>query len=106
MITVCDECGIELDEEDVLYECPFCGYECDEGYIQCENCKNLYALDGDMWECPNCYNGGISESFDFESRCGVEIPSNCPGCGAELDDGYCDECGWPDVNQGWFGENC
>ena len=28
----------------------------------------------------------------------------CPSCGAPYYDGYCDECGYPDVNQGWLGE--
>ena len=30
----------------------------------------------------------------------------CPSCGAVLEDwqDYCDECGWPDVNLGWIGE--
>ena len=31
--------------------------------------------------------------------------SECPSCGAPYFDGYCDECGYPDVNQGWLGEN-
>ncbi len=30
--------------------------------------------------------------------------SECPSCGAPYFDGYCDECGYPDVNQGWLGE--
>ena len=29
----------------------------------------------------------------------------CPSCGAPYYDGYCEECGYPDVNQGWVGEN-
>ena len=29
----------------------------------------------------------------------------CPSCGALIDGCYCEECGWPDVNQGWLGEN-
>lgn len=29
----------------------------------------------------------------------------CPSCGAPYYDGYCDECGYPDTNQGWLGEN-
>ena len=29
----------------------------------------------------------------------------CPSCGAPYYDGYCDECGYPDINQGWIGEN-
>ena len=31
--------------------------------------------------------------------------SECPSCGAPYFDGYCDECGYPDINQGWLGEN-
>ena len=31
--------------------------------------------------------------------------SECPSCGAPYFDGYCDECGYPDINQGWIGEN-
>ena len=29
----------------------------------------------------------------------------CPSCGAPYYDGYCEECGYPDVNLGWVGEN-
>jgi hypothetical protein len=29
----------------------------------------------------------------------------CPSCGAPYYDGYCEECGYPDINQGWIGEN-
>jgi hypothetical protein len=31
--------------------------------------------------------------------------SECPSCGAPYFDGYCEECGYPDINQGWIGEN-
>ncbi|MEE0939159.1 hypothetical protein [Methanobrevibacter sp.] len=31
--------------------------------------------------------------------------SECPSCGAPGYDGYCEECGYPDINQGWIGEN-
>lgn len=31
--------------------------------------------------------------------------NECPSCGAPGYDGYCDECGYPDINQGWVGEN-
>lgn len=31
--------------------------------------------------------------------------SECPSCGAPYYDGYCEECGYPDINQGWIGEN-
>lgn len=39
----------------------------------------------------NSYRGG--GSYD-----------ECPSCGASGYDGYCDECGYPDVNLGWLGE--
>ena len=29
----------------------------------------------------------------------------CPACGSPYYDGYCEECGYPDINQGWLGEN-
>ena len=29
----------------------------------------------------------------------------CPSCGSPYYDGYCEECGYPDINQGWLGEN-
>ena len=29
----------------------------------------------------------------------------CPSCGSPYYDGYCEECGYPDINQGWIGEN-
>ena len=28
----------------------------------------------------------------------------CPSCGAGEFDGYCEECGYPDVNLAWVGE--
>ncbi len=31
--------------------------------------------------------------------------SECPQCGAPYYHGYCEECGYPDINQGWLGEN-
>lgn len=30
--------------------------------------------------------------------------SECPSCGSPYFDGYCEECGYPDINQGWLGE--
>ncbi|MBQ2654607.1 MAG: hypothetical protein IJF83_13725 [Methanobrevibacter sp.] len=35
-------------------------------------------------------------------RCSYD---ECPSCGAPGYDGYCEECGYPDINQGWIGEN-
>lgn len=29
----------------------------------------------------------------------------CPACGAPYYNGLCEECGYPDINQGWLGEN-
>ena len=31
--------------------------------------------------------------------------SECPACGAPHYNGFCEECGYPDINQGWLGEN-
>lgn len=31
--------------------------------------------------------------------------SVCPSCGSPYYDGYCEECGYPDLNQRWLGEN-
>lgn len=39
-------------------------------------------------------------SYNYSSSYG-----ECPSCGAPYFDGYCDECGYPDINQGWIGEN-
>ncbi len=41
------------------------------------------------------YSGGYSRN-DY---------SECPACGAPYYNGYCEECGYPDINQGWLGEN-
>ena len=40
------------------------------------------------------HGNNSSSSYDF-----------CPSCGAPYYDGYCEECGYPDINQGWLGEN-
>ncbi len=37
-------------------------------------------------------------NYDYDDYC------ECPSCGAPYYDGYCEECGYPDVNQGWLGE--
>lgn len=97
----CYECGSEIDEEDIEFECPFCGKDdYGEGYLRCDNCETLYDVNGDMWECPYCHNHG--EIMAEKSRRYCE----CPSCGALMDgdDMHCEECGWPDVNQGWLGE--
>lgn len=95
----CYECGYELDEDDKEFECPFCGRDdYGEGFITCENCGALNTIEGDVWECPWCENDGPTET--------IVQTSSCPSCGGDLeDDEYCEECGWPDVNQGWVGEN-
>ena len=102
----CYECGEEIDEEDVMYECPFCGeYDMAEGYYECPNCGALMDCAGDEWECEYCENEGEDKNMTSES-----IPREtyfvCPSCGEALEDEYevCD-CGWPDVNQGWVGEH-
>lgn len=94
----CYECGAIIDEEeDRIYECPDCGEYCDD-VCQCPNCETLYDMFGDMWECPECDNGGMSRDVEIDY-------DECPSCGAIMIGCVCDECGWPDVNQGWLGEN-
>lgn len=99
----CWNCEYELDDENIEFECPYCGEDdYGEGFIVCENCGSLNTIDGDEWECPYCANEGITEN---EIRY-FSSAETCPECGEELeDDGYCDECGWGDVNQGWVGEH-
>lgn len=92
------ECGNEVDEEmDSIDECPLCG-EYFNYICQCPGCGTLYEMSGDIWECPECKNGELplDVGIDFDE---------CPSCGALMISGVCDECGWPDVNQGWLGEN-
>ena len=93
----CPQCGYKVDEDDKRLECPYCGEDdWGEGYYECENCGTLFDWQGDLWECPNCENNGDeSEEVIFDY---------CPECGAIMDDEVCDECGWPEVNQGWLGE--
>ena len=97
----CYECGYEIDEEeDIMHECPFCGREeiSGEGFLKCPNCGELFDFGGDKWECYFCYNNGETDSPYDDS-------DECPSCGATIYGECCEECGWPDVNQGWLGEN-
>ena len=99
----CWDCGCELEWEEWETECPFCGEEnYGNGFIECENCGSLNTESGDEWECEYCSNEGITDNQTGPSYSGYE----CPECGEEMeDDGYCEECGWGDVNQGWVGEH-
>lgn len=108
MMYECPECGEEIDEEDVEFDCPFCGEtDMGEGFYTCENCETLFDYAGDLWECEFCHNDGMTEEteeinqqniIEYEEEC-------CPECGEPLDDSdYCYSCGWPN-NQGWIGEN-
>ena len=92
----CYECGAVLSEEDDLIdECPFCGDMIyGEDVLRCPTCDSLYTSSGDIWECENCGTDQRHDNFICE----------CPSCGAVMDGEYCGECGWPDVNQGWLGE--
>lgn len=88
----CPECGEEIDEEDVQWDCPLCGYDdWGDGFYECYNCECLFDMNGDLWECVNCANEGIRPSgrnyIDFDD-----------------DDEYCED-GIPDVNQGGVGEH-
>ena len=62
-----------------------------------------------------CLDGDSSSSTGKTKTAGRKMPyrqtnsyrsySECPSCGAPYYDGYCEECGYPDINQGWIGEN-
>ncbi len=94
----CYECGHQIDEQDVEYECPFCGEDdYGEGFVRCENCETLYTISGDLWECPYCENEGKTDTPNTDY-------CECPSCGAVIIGDVCEECDWPDVNQGWLGE--
>ena len=93
----CYDCGYEIDEDDVEFDCPFCGEtDMGEGFYRCENCGALMDYAGDMWECEFCENEGPKEknSRDFD----------VPPFLFDNDDEYCED-GIPDVNQGWVGEH-
>ena len=47
-------------------------------------------------------NTGYQSRGTGSSYCSYD---ECPSCGAPGYDGYCEECGYPDINQGWIGEN-
>ena len=102
----CQMCDCEIDEDDMLSECPYCECEIDEEVYWCENCEALVDCEGYEWTCPECFNENPEEEEKEDSEIiFTKRRSECPSCGAEIDDEYCDECGWPDVNQGWVGEN-
>ncbi|WP_405295239.1 hypothetical protein [Methanobrevibacter sp.] len=44
-------------------------------------------------------NRSTANQYNYPAYC------ECPSCGAPYYDGYCEECGYPDINQGWIGEN-
>lgn len=98
----CQICGEEIDEDDdLMYECPICGEEDPEdGFFKCPGCDTLIDWDGEEWQCSYCGNEAFGN--DEVSSDGGEY---CPICGALMDDDYCEECGDPDVNQGWVGEH-
>jgi len=62
-----------------------------------------------------CASGGDSTGSTSQKRNAPAKPRTnrhynsddyceCPSCGSPYYDGYCEECGYPDVNQGWLGE--
>jgi len=95
----CTLCGELNDEDDVLFHCPFCDEEITgEGVWKCSGCGEYIDCDGEEWVCEDCNNEGGEEMPEDEV-------DECPSCGAVMYGDYCEECGWPDVNQGWLGEN-
>lgn len=86
----CPECGIDVDESNLEFVCPFCGQEYDEGFYICENCKTLFNFDEELWECISCQNESISQVRYADYN--------------EFDDEYYEDEN-PDVNQGWVGEH-
>lgn len=103
----CKMCDWEIDEDDMLNECPYCESEIAEEVYRCENCGTLVDCEGYGWTCPECFNEEPEEEQEMEDEriVFIERHDECPECGALMDDDYCEECGWPDVNQGWLGEN-
>ena len=66
-----------------------------------------------VWACCSSDNGSSSQNtpkktnnsprrYNYSDRDSFD---ECPSCGAPYFDGYCEECGYPDINQGWLGEN-
>ena len=100
----CKMCDWEIDEDDMLSECPYCEAEIDEEVYQCENCETLVDCEGYEWTCSECGNEEPQEDEKDTQIIFTERYGECPSCGAEIDGEYCGECGWPDVNQGWLGE--
>ena len=113
----CWQCGEEYDEnyydKYVEYECPYC-FETDqgEGFITCEECGALINYEDEEWICEFCHNGEEDEEDEPEEVIIKKVEKDdddafyCPSCGAEVSDpGFCDECGWGEVNQGWLGEH-
>ena len=50
-------------------------------------------------------NDIVDERPDFEGDADAIEFDECPSCGAIMLGCVCEECGWPDTNQGWLGEN-
>ena len=103
----CQMCDCELNEYNMLYECPYCGEPMEEDELwRCENCDAVVDRDGDEWVCPYCSNeGNDEEEEEIERMVIFDDVDECPECGGDMYDDCCDECGYPDVNQGWVGEH-
>ena len=49
MFLECPECGTEVDEEDVEFECPFCSVdERNDSFFICEDCGTIFDYGEDL----------------------------------------------------------
>ena len=107
----CTLCDCEIDEDDVLSECPFCGEtDATDGVWQCPDCEAYIDYKGEEWECIICgcsqLNYQENQEDDEEDEEDDEVYAStwrCPNCGAYNPSGaeVCEECwGSADVNFG------
>lgn len=59
---------------------------------------------GSSSNTPNTPKRTTNTNYRRNDYYGPPSYCECPSCGAPFFDGYCEECGYPDINQGWLGE--